>query len=84
LSGMPGGPTNEIMGLGDLWREVKGLESLGVSHSPSGDRDAVAKKRAEPEGPAPKRLPKAIPLLDHQFDLTGRVDDVFALIARNG
>jgi hypothetical protein len=27
---MPGGPTKKIMGLGGLWREVKGLESLGV------------------------------------------------------
>jgi hypothetical protein len=35
---MPGGPTNKIMGLRGLWREVKGLESLGVSHSPSGGR----------------------------------------------
>jgi hypothetical protein len=26
----PGGPTMKIMGLGDLWREAKGLESLGV------------------------------------------------------
>jgi hypothetical protein len=26
----PGGPTNEIMGLGGVWREVKGLKSLGV------------------------------------------------------
>ena len=27
---MPGGPTNNIKGLGELWREAKGLESLGV------------------------------------------------------
>jgi hypothetical protein len=27
---MPGGPTMKIMGLGELWREVKGLESLDL------------------------------------------------------
>jgi hypothetical protein len=36
---MPGGPTMKILGLGELWREAKGLESLGVSITgrPSGD-----------------------------------------------
>jgi hypothetical protein len=28
---MPGGPTNKLNGLGELCRETKGLESLGVS-----------------------------------------------------
>jgi hypothetical protein len=27
---MPGGPTMKIMGLRGLWREVKGLKSLGL------------------------------------------------------
>jgi hypothetical protein len=37
--GMPGGPTIKIMWLGELYREVKGLESLGVS---------IARARAGP------------------------------------
>ena len=29
--GMPGGPTIIFKDLGELWREAKGLESLGVA-----------------------------------------------------
>jgi hypothetical protein len=41
------GPPMKIMGLGGLWREVKGLESLGVGHredvtDPAGDIDHQA------------------------------------------
>ena len=43
---MPGGPTNEIRHLADLWREVKGLESLGVGIGGAGAADRRRQKCA--------------------------------------
>jgi hypothetical protein len=42
----------KIMGLGGLWREVKGLESLGVGHSRSNQNDPPVGG-----GPSPKTRP---------------------------
>jgi hypothetical protein len=51
----PGGPTMVFKGLGALWREVKGSESLGVSHSPHstsarGTRSLRRKRHLELDG----------------------------------
>jgi hypothetical protein len=54
---MPGGPTMKIMGLGGLCREVKGLESLGVGHSPSGGLGQLTEPRATGIDIDERRLP---------------------------
>ena len=49
---MPGGPTNKIRGLGELCREVKGLESLDLSIARAGPGAAGRGEREKCTGKA--------------------------------
>ena len=62
---MPGGPTMKILGFGELWREAKGLESLGVGHrepARAGVRGGWDAGKLPAKGESPQALETSEPM----------------------